>query len=614
MSSANPIIVNCGATHVSVSVFSADGARLRLEKFFVHALSYNYSSEEEWLLALTRALHSIVRNAHLGGPVSVIVPGYRLLTKNVRVAQVEADRQRQIIVHEAQNSLLDAHDMVWDSQLVATDGVEAEVVLFAHRIGDAVLFTEAVRSTGVKPVVVEAATLMDYQAYRLYRESREDVAHSDVLLVNIGARSTNLTFVSNSGFGIQNISIGGNWLTQMIADKLGDDFRVAEELKLKYFMEQKSTPSNDPIAHTLDAQATNFARRLAQDISRRIVNYKRQNPGRAPTAIFLTGRASLLPGLAESLAEALRLPVEFFDPASILEIGPQVQRGLLESVSRFQMSEVVGEAARLVLPDPVGVNLLPGQIAEEMEFSRKKPFFLFAAILISLAPLPLGWHFMTANEEIAKHIKVVTDEYQGYNKILVGEKPGRNSTAQTVEGIKGISEKTKALAARTVDLAKIAEAKGSWNTLLHELQSALIDRGNDGGDDGEDTTGRSPPMNVWIESLSVRRAAPSPVTTAATVATNRGTPQDRSKPTATTAPKTSPQPTVKVIITVRTLLETVPPDSAFNSAAVSARFQSVREALTRLPSIQKVESLSTFDSPNLPSRTFELTIKPSLLL
>ena len=609
MSSANPIIVNCGATHVSVSSFSASGGRLKLEKFVVQSLHYNYANEDEWLPALASTLRKIVNATGLSGPAVVIVPGYRLLTKNIKVAQVEHSRQQQMIAFEAQNSLPDASEMVWDSQIVATDGVEAEVVLFAHKTVDATLFVEAIRTTGIKPVAVEAATLLDYQAYRLAQNAKSGAGVEDVLLLNIGARSTNLTFVSADGFNIQNISLGGNWLTQMLSDNLGEKFPAAEELKVKYFLGEIKANPGDPLASALDTQAQVFIKRLAQDISRRIIVHKRANQNHAPTKILLSGRTALLPGLKESLAESLKIETEFFEPTAALAIGAAVPRGLLESANRFQMSEAVGEAARLVRKDPVGVNLIPAEIAREMEFAKKKPFLVLSALLLATAPFPVAWHFWNENATLRSQINIVEKDYARYKKNLNGQvpqiddkgkikrsngrivfgDPDKNTTDKDIskKGIFGVRKAARDLSVRVEEITRSASATDAWTGVLRSLQEQLL--GN--------TT------HAWIESFSLQRPEVSLSPASVSSSSSRNAP----KPVV---------PTLKISITVRTLLDDVAPGAPYSSEKDNAKFAQILNVLKECSFVQEVEaSASTGEqSSNLPSRTFVLTVNPETYL
>lgn len=534
---------------------------MKLEKFLVQELSYDFANEDEWLGALTVTLRAIVRTLKLSGPATVIVPGYMLLTKNIKVPQVEKSRQQQIIAFEAQNNLpYGLHEMVWGSQIIATDGVEAEVVLFALKSDAATRFTEAVTSTGLTPTVVQAATLMDYQAYRLVERNADE----EVLLVNIGARSTNLTFVSSSGFSIQNASIGGNFLTQSISDSIGKPFLAAEQLKISYFTGQLQASAGDPLLEKLQAAAQSFARRLGQDLTRRIINYKRQTQGRAPTKILLTGRASLLPGLSEQLCESQKISVDYFDPTTTLQIGRAVNTQYLE-VFRFQMSEAVGEAARLVMPEPIGVNLLPGAIAESMEFSKKKPFIIAAAALFAIAPFPAAYHFFNANKALEISKRATDAEVQKY------------TTSQ--DAINKAREDAEKLSGRVAELAFVSNARDQWGNFLVELQKCVLEEN----------------PHVWIEDIKVQRGVQPP----AAVVDPDGKPQP---------PK---GPSIKVNVTIKALMDKLGPDADFDAGVVNEKFRAIRTALQKCPYVQSVQAgASDFKQANLPKQTFVLQIQP----
>ena len=83
-----------------------------------------------------------------------------------------------------------------------------------------------------------------------------------------------------------------------------------------------------------------------------------------------------------------RLPVEQFDPSSALTPGPELNPDYLRQ-HVHQISEVIGEAASLLLPQSSGVNLIPRDIAAQIAFDARKPKLLVAALLAALAPWPV---------------------------------------------------------------------------------------------------------------------------------------------------------------------------------------------------------------------------------
>ena len=82
---------------------------------------------------------------------------------------------------------------------------------------------------GLHPKQITPAQVLDYSAIRGVLGDSDD--QSEVLTINIGAKSTNLLFINPTGFLIRTITIGGNSLSQNISDALGISFEKAEKLK-----------------------------------------------------------------------------------------------------------------------------------------------------------------------------------------------------------------------------------------------------------------------------------------------------------------------------------------------------------------------------------------------
>ena len=241
MSQKKATIVNLAASNVSVSQFSVEAGSLVLEQFFVEDIAPGLTGDDEWLNAAVAALASLVNAHELKGRVTVIAPAFLLLQKPLKVPQVERARQAQIVAFEAQNAIpYPLNEVIWDSQLMASDGVEAEVLLFALRTEVATKIANMVTSTGLRPMSIQAAPLLDSQAFRLAGGS----AAEEVLIINVGARSTTLSFVGPSGVNIQSATnIGGNLLTQGVSDNTGQPFAVSEAIKVGYFPASSSWPS-----------------------------------------------------------------------------------------------------------------------------------------------------------------------------------------------------------------------------------------------------------------------------------------------------------------------------------------------------------------------------------
>ena len=562
MSQKKATIVNLAASNVSVSQFSAAAGTLVLEQFYAEEIAPGLTGDEEWLNAAIAALANLVNQHGLKGRVTVIAPAFLLLQKPLKVAQVEKAKQAQIVAFEAQNAIpYPLNEVIWDSQLMASDGVEAEVLLFALRTEVATRIANLVTSTGLRAMSIQAAPLLDSQAFRLGGGS----AAEEVLIVNVGARSTTLSFVGPSGVNIQTATnMGCNLLTQGISDNTGQPFATSEAIKVGYFSGVLQLAESDPQVAVLQANAQTFIRRLAQDINRRLINVRRGANGRQPARILITGRGSQVPGLAEQLCETLRLGVEPFDPSSVITPGEGITADQLQR-AKHQITEVIGEAARLVLAQPSGVNLIPRDIAAQQAFDARKPRLLAAAALAAAAPFCV-WLALASSE--------------GWNNLQIDEvRKRQDELAGRRAAIEESRKQATELAAKCKELEHVILNRSNWPAFLGDLQSRV-----------------GTCKNTWVEEMHVKY---------------------ETLPTAPAADGQPPAPPVvvtKVILSVRFLFTEVPfEEKRYRSAPEKAHIARLVEAVRSSPYVSKIpeNEISVTDQNTIrtPKATLTLVIQ-----
>ncbi|MGC6455522.1 MAG: pilus assembly protein PilM [Coraliomargaritaceae bacterium] len=469
MSQSNRLIIKCGASSVTAAVLSASGGGIRLEQVFTEKLRYDISDEDAWVDATGVALKEMSRANKLSGAATFILPGSQVLTRPIRIPYVDPAKRAQTVAFEAQQNIpFQLHEVVWDNQEVSDDGVETEVLFVASKavlIND---FCNAVAAAGLTAERIDASTLLDYNSAQ-YTEKGAEV---DTLVINIGARSTNLLFINDGGFFIRNIQIGGNTLTQSIADSLGKSFSQAEEIKHRFYSGENGYSEDDSGSRLLQTSEEAFSRRLNQEITRSIVNYRRQQKAPAPTRILLTGYGAQLKGLSDRLSTAQKVPVEFFDPLSSVELGPAVAASPELSL---QLGEIIGEATRDLVPSGAGVNLLPAQIQEQMAFSKKKPFLVAAAACLALAPLPVFLSFSAGASAAKEQLSAVEDAINPLVQRQAAIESNREQALVLGEAIAGVEE--------------LVHSKSNWIEFFADLQEMLYK--------AED---------VWVDDLKVTRS------------------------------------------------------------------------------------------------------------
>ena len=401
MAHAEEIIINCGNSHVSANVFATTAGGLLLKASALETLQHDLTKEEAWLDSLVQGLQSLTEKMSLKGEVRFIFPGNLLLTKTIRVPHVDPEKQRKIVAFElSQKMPFPLADLIWDYQIIDDDGVEEEVLAFAVKPEVAESFSEKMLSLGLTPKQITPAQVLDYSAIRGVLGDSDD--QSEVLTINIGAKSTNLLFINPTGFLIRTITIGGNSLSQNISDALGISFEKAEKLKKGYFSQEITLTEDDPSVSVIQNASNQFLARTSQEITRSIVTYKRLKKGKAPQKIFLTGRGALLPNLAQYLIESQQLQVEYFDPLSTVNIGDGISERI-KPLLPFMTSEAVGLSRTLFDSNKEAstelsttINLLPSSKLKSLGLKKKLPFFILSLFILSALPLP----------SIIKHLNV----------------------------------------------------------------------------------------------------------------------------------------------------------------------------------------------------------------
>lgn len=462
MSSKNKLIINCGASHVSVAEFGTASGRLVLESFQMQELNYDYSVQENWLNALTFALKTM----KVSGKATIIAPSMLLLTKTIKIPHVEPDRRAEVIAFEAEKNIpYPIADVAWDYQIISDDGVETEIFLTSMKSSAADEFCAALTSVGVIPTSIEASSILDYNTWKYCG------LENDVIILNVGAKFSNMLIARDDGVFVRSIPVGGNALTQHIADSIGRNFVSSEELKLRFF--STSEHSGNSGAEHFTSAAKSVMQRIGIELKRSILNYRRTGRVATPKKIYLTGRASLLSGFAEYLAEDQKMSVEYLDALANVSVSPKVNQALLTSCSS-QVSELVGEAVRILMPDAMGVNLLPRHIVEETEFARKRPLMLLSAAILALAVVPPFMYLSKAlsnDKDFSEEFIKATPELQArYAKLQENEKIAKSYTDK-IAGLEGL-----------------AKSKSNWINLFIDLEARLMEQ-----------------KDVWLDNLRVVR-------------------------------------------------------------------------------------------------------------
>ncbi len=464
------LALDIGASSVKIGEFHAtSGQGLHLVNFNHADIGLDPDHEENRKELLIAAVQNMLREKGIrGSKVIFSVPGQSVFTRFVKLPPVEESKVPQIIQYEAQQNVpFPIEEVIWDYQLIgATESGGLEVVLLAIKSEIIEDLNDAIESAGLNTEMVDVAPMALYNAYR-YNEG--DTQGS--LMVDIGARTTNLLFIESNRVFTRSIPIGGNAITQSIAAEFGKTFQEAELLKKeKGFValggayEEPPDPEQAQISKIIRQVMT----RLHSEIARSINFYRTQQGGSAPTRVLLSGGSSILPYVDRFFKEKLQVSVEYFNPFRNVTLDPCVSRDELVRCAHF-FGEVVGLALRRMSECPIEVNLLPQSIRARKQAHQKRPFLAGAALSVLLIPLCLIGFAQRATTVKQNQLDEVTRQVEKKQNL-------RNDIAKKVKERRDLQQ-------RIDGVTTLVQQRFWWTELLEDLNQRLV-------------------TNVWLVSIA----------------------------------------------------------------------------------------------------------------
>jgi len=499
LNSKSFLAIDFGAGSLKLAEFEQnDAGGLRLKQYGIKPLGLEGSQEANREAAMLKALQELLAEKNFTSRQSnVCAPGFHVFSKFVKLPPVDTSKVTQIIRYEAQQNVpFPLDEVVWDYQILGTSAsnelevllvaVKAEIIEGLFRVGEAA-------GLRIKLVDVSSAALCN-----AFRYNYGDVEGCSMLL-DIGAKTSNLLFFEKGKVYARSITIGANSITQDFGHEAKMRFPDAEATKL-----EKGSVSlggayeepEDPQAAAIAKIARQVMTRLHIQVNQTIQFYRGQQGGSAPERLYLSGGASIMPYTAQFFAEKLNLPVDYFNPFRNIEIGPALD---LEELSKYAHSfgEVVGLGLRDLAHCPVELNLMPKSSIQRQEFAQKKPYLI--AAIFSLA---LSIFLLHQAEARLFYIR------EGRVAQVKKEVEGLTQKAQELQ--KAMTERDQATNA-AMGMEELAVSHFYWEKLLAELRSILLNvEATTQATLKVKTGGQNIDTGLWVESFEAELPVDSP--------------------------------------------------------------------------------------------------------
>lgn len=452
-------VINLGSQHVSLAtIVGGSKGSLALTRYLYHDLEGDPSSDATRIPQMQMGVKSVVDQAKLKGSlVRCAIAGQPVFMRFVKLPPLSEDKVDQIVEFEAQQNVpFPINEVAWGYQLIGQPGSpDVEVLLAAIKADELAAMNAAVERSGLKTLSVDVSPMLVYNAYRYNYADQAKPA----LILDVGARTANLIYVEPGRVFISSSRIGGASFTQAIAKDMEIPFDAAEQLKLqKGSIHIGGEQPDDEQAGMISSILRNAVTRLHGEIVRTNNRYKSQQEGNLPEVVYLAGRASGTPYLAQFLQEKLGVPVEYFNPLRNVAIGPKVDQDLV-AADAHTMGELVGLALRNGDQSPIELELVPESLANARDLEKRKPALILAAAALLIALAAGVFYFTRATQVIDGKIGDLQEETQVLQIVQ--------------DGIDTISGDLEAVQARTEPFTQTVLNRIYWVNFLDDLNSRL---------------------------------------------------------------------------------------------------------------------------------------------
>jgi len=462
--SSNRILaLDVGASKIVLAEFAVGrGTVPQLTRYGITQLNIDPENDSHSSAILVAALRDLMREHGIKpAPLYMSISGQAVFPRYVKLPPVSADKLYQIVRYEAeQNVPFPINEVVWDYQLLSGGGDEdTHVMLVAVKVENVTRLTDCVQATGLEPRVVDAAPMALCNAVR---HNYPDLDGCTMLL-DIGARSSNLIFVEGFRVFTRSVPVAGNAITQEIAKQFSISFAEAEEIKKAHAQVDLGGTYEGP-EDEVGQQVAKIVRtvmtRLHAEVNRSINFYRSQQGGNAPSRVFLAGGTATMPYMDVFFRDKLKVDVEYLNPFAAIPVSPTIDEERI-SADVHLLGETVGLALRQGESCALEINLMPPDLVALKTFRRRQPFFAAAAIGLVLSLLVLWGLSRRAHAVASEQLAAVNARIAELGKVQTKLDVAR-------------AEKDQELIHAT-DIVDVVERRSQWIRIFDAIHGCLLD-------------------------------------------------------------------------------------------------------------------------------------------
>ena len=475
---ARRVVLDVGAGAIRIGEISPDKRGTPVITLLTSInLNIDPTKPAEFFPAVMQSLGSLVKDSGLKLSLTTLcLGGPSVFTRVIKLPLSDPGQVEQMVGFEAQQAVPAINEASWDFQVFPpgqAGAAELEALIVAMKTETVTESMAAASAAGLKTDIVDLSPTALINAFRYQYPEVE----ACTLILEIGARSTNILLVEGKKIFCRVVPLGGASVTQAIATDLQESYEGAEVLKkAKGFVHPGGSyeePAEEQVAR-ISKLARGVMTRLHTEVERSITFYRSQQAGSRPARALLAGGGSAL-GLTDLFfRDKLKIPVEYFQPFRRMSFGAGVNRA--EIAKNFPAwASWVGAALRGLPDSPCKINILGS--AQKVAAGRVKdrPAMVAVAVAVGLMLLLPGIHEFWQSARLRAVLSPQTAE--------VDEAEGALTQVSTEQ------KKATDLLNLANQALVLEEERMRWPALLEEIRSKSL-------------------PGLWVTSLKLSESAP----------------------------------------------------------------------------------------------------------
>jgi type IV pilus assembly protein PilM len=251
--------------------------------------------------------------------VSIALPETQVYTRTIRFPLLTDSEIASAVKWEAEQYIpIPVDEAIIQHQIIErSEGSPAQVVVLLVAAPKALVekYAKAIEMAGLSLASVETELIALVRALAPVDQT--------VLLVDLGARSTNIAIAKNAQLVFsRSIPTAGEAFTRAVAQILGVQEAQAEEYKRTYGLSKTQLEGKIKVA------LEPVFRMVADEMKKAVHFYQSEEKGDSPSSAILSGGTAGMPEVASSLTQMLGIEVIVGNPFSKVEVEPEAVKSL----------------------------------------------------------------------------------------------------------------------------------------------------------------------------------------------------------------------------------------------------------------------------------------------